>query len=157
MISITKLSFNTRYSPLFSKFKAIRLFSSSQPASFEIDVKSVKNEGEAMQLIKKTVESNPVVLFMKGNASRPLCGFSNRVTQILFNSPLNGPFATVNVLANEEVRVAIKKYSDWPTVPQLYVKGKFVGGCDIVYEMYVNGSFIGLLKENDLLSDESEV
>lgn len=108
-----------------------------------------------MELIETTVKSNPLVLFMKGNADRPLCGFSNRVTQILQTSPLNNPFATVNVLANEEIRSAIKKFSDWPTVPQLYVKGKFVGGCDIVYEMYKNGSFNDLLKDNRLVNDDN--
>lgn len=129
---------------------------SSNCSSFEIDVKGIKDEEEAMNLIKKTIESNALVLFMKGNASRPMCGFSNRVTQILLNSSLLHPFATVNVLSNEEIRSSIKKFSEWPTVPQLYVKGKFVGGCDIVYEMYSNGSFNDLLNENELLCKDDQ-
>ena len=87
--------------------------------------------------IKQTVTDNPVVLFMKGNASFPQCGFSGRVIQIL--QTLETDFVTVNVLDNEAVRAGIKEYSNWPTIPQLYVGGEFIGGCDILTEMYESG------------------
>ena len=87
--------------------------------------------------IKKTVEDNTVVLFMKGNANFPQCGFSGRAIQIL--QALDTEFVTVDVLSNEEVRQGIKEYSNWPTIPQLYVKGEFLGGSDIMTEMYESG------------------
>lgn len=112
---------------------------------------SPKSEAEAFQLIKKTVEENPLVLFMKGTTDRPQCGFSRTVIQILLQYPTLHRFTTVNVLSNEEIRAAIKKYSNWPTIPQLFVKGEFVGGCDIVYEMYRNGSLQELFEKEKLL------
>jgi len=87
--------------------------------------------------IKDTVTSNDVVLFMKGTKSMPQCGFSSRVAGVL--NFMGVEFADVNVLADEAMRQGIKDYSDWPTVPQLYVKGEFVGGCDIVTEMTLSG------------------
>lgn len=87
--------------------------------------------------IKKTVEDNTVVLFMKGNANFPQCGFSGRAIQIL--QSLDTEFVTVDVLSNEEVRQGIKEYSNWPTIPQLYVNGEFLGGSDIMTEMYESG------------------
>jgi len=87
--------------------------------------------------IKETVTNNDIVLFMKGNASFPQCGFSGRSVQIL--NALNAEFVTVDVLSNEAVRQGIKEYSNWPTIPQLYIKGEFVGGCDIMTEMYESG------------------
>ena len=87
--------------------------------------------------IKQTVDGNPVVLFMKGNASFPQCGFSGRAIQIL--QSLDAEFVTVDVLSNEQVRQGIKEYSNWPTIPQLYVKGEFIGGSDIMTEMYEAG------------------
>jgi len=87
--------------------------------------------------IKETVTNNDIVLFMKGNANFPQCGFSGRAVQIL--STLEAEFVTVDVLSNDEVRQGIKDYSNWPTVPQLYVKGEFIGGSDIMTEMYESG------------------
>ena len=87
--------------------------------------------------IKKTVESNDVVLFMKGTKMFPQCGFSSRVKQIL--DYLEVDFKDVNVLESDEMRQGIKDFTDWPTTPQLYVKGEFVGGCDIVTEMTLSG------------------
>jgi len=87
--------------------------------------------------IKETVTDNEVVLFMKGTKSMPQCGFSSRVAGVL--NFMGVEFADVNVLADEAIRQGIKDYSDWPTVPQLYVKGEFVGGCDIVTEMTLSG------------------
>ncbi len=87
--------------------------------------------------IKQTVTDNQVVLFMKGNANFPQCGFSGRAVQIL--QALETEFVTVDVLSSDVVRQGIKDFSNWPTIPQLYVKGEFVGGCDIMTEMYESG------------------
>ena len=95
--------------------------------------------------IKNDVTVNPVMLYMKGNAMFPQCGFSARVVQILTH--LGVPFQTANVLEDPELRDGVKQFSQWPTVPQLYVKGEFVGGCDIVTEMYQSGELEALLTE----------
>ncbi|MFT5111603.1 MAG: monothiol glutaredoxin [Parasphingorhabdus sp.] len=87
--------------------------------------------------IKELVESNDVVLFMKGSPDFPQCGFSGRATQIL--NSCGAKFASVDVLQNNEVREGIKVYSSWPTIPQLYIGGEFVGGSDILMELYENG------------------
>ncbi len=87
--------------------------------------------------IKDTVTTNDVVLFMKGTKMMPQCGFSSRVAGVL--NFMGVDYADVNVLADEEIRQGIKDYSDWPTIPQLYVKGEFVGGCDIITEMTLSG------------------
>ncbi len=102
--------------------------------------------------IADTVNENPVVLFMKGNAEQPQCGFSALVVQILDHMGVD--YATVNVLANDEIRQGIKTYSDWPTIPQLYVKGEFVGGCDIVKEMFQAGELKPFLVEQGVLEAE---
>ena len=91
----------------------------------------------AQEQIKDAVTTNDVVLFMKGTKSMPQCGFSSRVAGVL--NFMGVEFADVNVLADEAIRQGIKDYSDWPTVPQLYVKGEFVGGCDIITEMTLSG------------------
>lgn len=87
--------------------------------------------------IKETVENSDVVLFMKGTKTMPQCGFSSRVAGVL--NFMGVDYSDVNVLADEEIRQGIKDYSDWPTIPQLYVKGEFVGGCDIITEMTLSG------------------
>jgi monothiol glutaredoxin len=97
------------------------------------------------EFIDKEVKSNEVVLFMKGTPQFPMCGFSGQVVQIL--DYLGVPYKGLNVLESDELRQGIKDYSNWPTVPQLYVKGEFVGGCDIVREMFQAGELQGLLKE----------
>ena len=91
----------------------------------------------AFERIEADVKSNPVVLFMKGTPVFPQCGFSARVVQVL--SHIGVPFKGVNVLEDMEVREGIKAYANWPTIPQLYVKGEFVGGCDIIREMFQAG------------------
>jgi monothiol glutaredoxin len=95
--------------------------------------------------IQNEITEHPVMLYMKGTAMFPQCGFSARVVQIL--SHLSVPFHTANVLEEPELRDGIKEFSQWPTIPQLYVKGEFVGGCDIVTEMFQSGELEGLLKE----------
>ncbi len=87
--------------------------------------------------IKQEVDGNDVVLFMKGTPQMPMCGFSGQVVQIL--DYLGVAYKGVNVLANDEIRNGVKEFSNWPTIPQLYVKGEFVGGCDIVREMFQAG------------------
>ncbi|MGB8812114.1 MAG: Grx4 family monothiol glutaredoxin [Paracoccaceae bacterium] len=91
----------------------------------------------AVDQIKDTITKNDVVLFMKGTKMMPQCGFSSRVAGVL--NFMGVEFADVNVLADADIRQGIKDFSDWPTIPQLYVKGEFVGGCDIVTEMTISG------------------
>jgi len=93
---------------------------------------------DAQKKIHETVTGNPVVLFMKGTPQFPQCGFSATVVQILKACGVN-QFASVNVLAEPDIRQGIKDYANWPTIPQLYINGEFVGGCDIVKEMYQAG------------------
>ena len=87
--------------------------------------------------IDKDIKANKIILFMKGDKDAPQCGFSAQVVHIL--SDLNLDFTTQNVLADEDLRQGIKEYSDWPTIPQLYVDGEFIGGCDIITEMFQSG------------------
>jgi monothiol glutaredoxin len=103
----------------------------------------------AHDFIARTVADNEVVLFMKGVPDQPGCGFSAIVVQILDH--LGVEFAGVNVLLSDELRQGIKAYSDWPTIPQLYVKGEFIGGCDIIREMFQSGELKTLLAEQGLL------
>jgi monothiol glutaredoxin len=117
---------------------------------------SPKTESEAIELIRRTVEENPLVVFMKGTVDQPQCGFSRTVIQILKQYPNLSRFTTVNVLSSDSIRTAIKTFSDWPTIPQLYVKGNFVGGCDIVYEMYRNGSLTELFEKEKLVDQISK-
>jgi monothiol glutaredoxin len=95
--------------------------------------------------IQGDIENNDVMLYMKGTPMFPQCGFSARVIQILTH--MNVPFHTANVLEDDELREGIKSFSQWPTIPQLYVKGEFVGGCDIITEMFQNGELETLMKE----------
>jgi monothiol glutaredoxin len=100
---------------------------------------------EVFDRIQGEIAENPVMLYMKGNAMFPQCGFSARVVQILTH--LEVPFKTANVLEDAELREGIKQFSQWPTIPQLYVKGELVGGCDIVTEMFQSGELETLLAE----------
>jgi monothiol glutaredoxin len=102
-------------------------------------------DNPAFAQIKSTLDQHKVVLFMKGTPVFPQCGFSARVTQILTH--LGVPFHGVNVLADMEIREGIKAYTNWPTIPQLYVAGEFVGGCDIVTEMFQSGELTTMLTE----------
>ena len=95
--------------------------------------------------IQTEITEHPVMLYMKGTAMFPQCGFSARVVQIL--NHMGVPFHTANVLEDAELRDGIKQFSNWPTIPQLYVKGEFVGGCDIVTEMFQSGELAGLLRD----------
>jgi monothiol glutaredoxin len=101
---------------------------------------------DARQFIEQTVSGNQVVLFMKGTSQFPQCGFSGRAIQILKSCGVKN-LVTVNVLEDEEVRQSVKEYANWPTIPQLYVNGQFVGGSDIMIEMFENGELQELLKQ----------
>ncbi len=103
--------------------------------------------------IDNEVKTNDVVLFMKGNAQQPMCGFSGRATQIL--NHLGVTYKTVNVLDSDEIRQGIKDYTNWPTVPQLYVKGEFVGGSDIMMEMFQSGELKQLMDEKGVAQAKS--
>ena len=104
-------------------------------------------------MIEKTVTTNDVVLFMKGTKTMPQCGFSSRVAGVL--NFMGVEFADVNVLADDGIRQGIKDYSDWPTIPQLYVKGEFVGGCDIVTEMTLSGELDQLFEAKGVAYDKA--
>ena len=99
-------------------------------------------------LIKNEIEHNDVCLFMKGTPDAPQCGFSMAVSNIL--KILEVKFNGINVLENEQIRQGIKEFSEWPTIPQLYIKNEFVGGCDIVKEMYENGELKKILKDKNV-------
>ncbi len=105
---------------------------------------------KANEFIEDTIKKNKLVLFMKGTAQFPQCGFSSSVVEILKKLGINS-LATVNVLEDPDVRQGIKDYSEWPTVPQLYINGEFIGGADIISEMYENGELKEILTKNKLL------
>ena len=100
-------------------------------------------------VIKKLIDTNDVCLFMKGVPDAPQCGFSMTVSNILKH--LNVNFKGINVLDDQNLRQGIKEYSDWPTIPQLYIKGEFIGGCDIVKEMFENGELKSLLENKKII------
>ncbi len=103
--------------------------------------------------IQSEITENPVMLYMKGNAMFPQCGFSARVVQILTH--MGVPFKTANVLEDAALRDGIKTFSNWPTIPQLYVKGEFVGGCDIITEMFQSGELASMLDEKGIAHEAS--
>ena len=105
---------------------------------------------EINEKIKNILKTDNIVLFMKGTPDAPQCGFSMAVSNILKHLKVN--FKGINVLENNEIRQGIKDYTDWPTIPQLYVKGEFVGGCDIIKEMFEKGELKKLFEDKSLLS-----
>ena len=107
--------------------------------------KAVDGQDEALKMIKEHVESNHVMLYMKGSPAMPMCGFSARVVDALKKEGVD--FSSVNVLDYPAIREAVKKYAEWPTIPQLYVNGEFIGGCDIVMAMHESGELKDLLAE----------
>ncbi|MGD1870397.1 MAG: Grx4 family monothiol glutaredoxin [Neomegalonema sp.] len=109
----------------------------------------------AIEQIKQTVQENDVVLFLKGTKNFPQCGFSSRVAQIL--NFMEVEFADVNVLEDDALRQGVKDFTQWPTIPQLYVKGEFVGGCDIITEMTLNGELDQVLEEKAVSFNKAAV
>ncbi|MCI4664322.1 MAG: Grx4 family monothiol glutaredoxin [Neomegalonema sp.] len=105
--------------------------------------------------LKQLVSDNDVVLFMKGTKTFPQCGFSSRVAAIL--NFMKTPYQDVNVLEDDAVRAGVKEFSDWPTIPQLYVKGEFVGGCDIITEMTLSGELDQLLDDQGVAYDKDAI
>ena len=108
---------------------------------------------ETKTKIDETVKANDVVLYMKGTKEMPQCGFSSRVAGVL--NYMGVSFADVNVLADEDIRQGLKDYSDWPTIPQMYVKGEFVGGCDIITEMTLSGELDQLFDAKGVAYDKA--
>ncbi len=108
----------------------------------------MNNNDHVYQNIENEINSNDVMLFMKGTPVFPQCGFSARVVDIL--TKVGVKFATLNVLESHEMREGIKKFSNWPTIPQLYVKKEFIGGCDIITEMFESGELLELLNTNGI-------
>ena len=104
---------------------------------------------DTKEKIKNLIKENDVCLFMKGTPESPQCGFSMAVSNVLKH--INIKFLGVNVLEDEKLRQEIKEFSDWPTIPQLYIKGEFIGGCDIVKEMFETGELKNLLKEKNII------
>lgn len=107
-------------------------------------VKSRAEGGDIFSEIRKEVTENPIVLYMKGTPDQPMCGFSARAVQIL--SSYNMPYYAVNILADPEKRQGIKDFSDWPTIPQVYIQGEFLGGSDILTQMYETGELDEVIK-----------
>lgn len=107
---------------------------------------------DAKARIEETIGKNDVVLYMKGTKEMPQCGFSSRVAGVL--NYMGVDYADVNVLADEDIRQGIKDFSDWPTIPQLYVKGEFVGGCDIITEMTLSGELDTMFDQNGVTYDK---
>ena len=105
-------------------------------------------DDQTKNLIQSQIDNNEVCLFMKGTPDAPQCGFSMAVTNLLKILEVN--FQSVNVLENQSIREGIKIFSDWPTIPQLYIKKEFVGGCDIIKEMYENGELKKILSEKNI-------
>jgi len=100
--------------------------------------------------IQQEIDNNDIVLFMKGSASFPQCGFSAAVVQILSEAGVS--FRDIDVLQNDDIRQGIKDFTNWPTIPQLYVKGEFVGGCDIIRDMFETGELTTLFKEKEIVT-----
>jgi monothiol glutaredoxin len=113
----------------------------------------MNNNIDLTEQIKNEIQSNDIVLFMKGTPVFPMCGFSAAVVQIL--SDLKVKFSSVNVLDGDEMREGIKNYSNWPTIPQLYVKEEFIGGCDIIKEMHESGELLELFNTKGIETNNS--
>jgi monothiol glutaredoxin len=132
---------------------AARYFSDDSHDDFKPKKKEVQDEDmkEVLELIDKQVKDNPLLLFMKGTPSKPQCGFSLQVVRIL--NAVGADFSSINVLEYPAIREGVKKYSEWPTIPQLYVNGEFIGGCDIITNMYKEGELESMLKDKKLIKE----
>ncbi|KAL2914383.1 monothiol glutaredoxin grx5 [Polyrhizophydium stewartii] len=127
-----------------------------QPAAFGVAAFVRRNLSDSLRSeIDKAVKGNDVVVFMKGNKEAPQCGFSRAVVQILQLQGVQN-FKTVNVLADEAVRNGIKEYSSWPTIPQVFIKGEFVGGCDILLNMHQSGELEQLLAQQGIVRESQD-
>jgi monothiol glutaredoxin len=130
-----------------------RAFSNESHDDFMPKRKQIASElTEVVKLIDGEVKKYPILLFMKGTAAKPQCGFSLKVVRIL--NAVGADFASINVLEYPAIREGVKAYSEWPTLPQLFVNGEFIGGCDIVDGMHQDGSLKKMLEEKNLLSEK---
>ena len=148
--SVSAINFSSTTSSHTDRNYSIRQFSDSHDdfsPQKKTDISSESEESTILDLIDSHVKANRVMLYMKGSPNQPMCGFSATVVQILKNS--GADFASVNVLDYPEVREGVKKYAQWPTIPQLYVDGEFVGGCDIIKDMDDSGELKELLKVDE--------
>ena len=109
---------------------------------------------DVMDTIREQIESNPIILYMKGNPQQPMCGFSARTVQCLM--ACGKPFAYVDILSHSQIRASLPDYSDWPTFPQLYIAGELVGGCDIVVELYESGELQPLIDSSGAGADAND-
>jgi monothiol glutaredoxin len=155
-------SFISTSKPRFSYLKSLKNFSTSNSndakqdeihSDFKPKIKQEINDENVLRLIDEWVKGNDVTLFMKGTREMPRCGFSNFVVQIL-NFYKIKKVKVINILESPLLRESVKQYSNWPTFPQLYVKGNLVGGCDIIKEMHENGTFKELVEREVLQSSE---
>ncbi|MEH0831332.1 Grx4 family monothiol glutaredoxin [Anaplasma bovis] len=106
---------------------------------------------DLMDRIRQDIENNDIVLYMKGTGTAPQCGFSGMVVEVLRRIGVS--FKDIDVLRDPALREAVKKFADWPTIPQLYIRGEFIGGCDIVREMYASGELLEVLKSKGIIKD----
>jgi len=128
-----------------SILQGLKLFSSDSHDDFAPKRKAIDGADEAMKIIGEHVKNNKIMLYMKGKPSAPMCGFSAKTVGILQKEGID--FSSVNVLDYPTIREGVKKYSQWPTIPQLYIDGEFVGGCDIITSMHESGELKELLNE----------
>lgn len=155
VVKSTKKSINaslTQISPIFQNKRFFSAIGEGSDPAFSAQSKpqqsqTEKEQDDLLQQIDSVVKSYPVVLFMKGTPAQPQCGFSRRVVQIL--SQLEVSYEACNVLDSVELREGIKVYANWPTIPQLFVNGEFVGGCDIVTQMFQQGELQDILPKNE--------
>ena len=147
---LNRLASQLRSVPVARYFSAGKIDSDSH-SDFQPKVKV--ESGSAKDFIDKVVKGNKVVLFMKGTPQQPMCGFSNYVVQALGYYGVKD-YYSVNVLEDNEVREEVKKYSDWPTLPQLYINHEFVGGCDILSEMHQKNELLEFLKKQGVVSNK---
>jgi monothiol glutaredoxin len=131
--------------PVPAAFQQKAFFSDDSHNDFAPKRKEVSGEEQALQMIKDHVSNNHIMLYMKGNPAQPMCGFSAKVVQTLQTE--GADFSSVNVLDYPAIREGVKKFSEWPTIPQLYVNGEFLGGCDIILAMHESGELAECLKE----------
>lgn len=150
---------SARYLSLSRAVRPTRAFTrtfTSSPDShddFKPKKKTIPDDmNEVLKVIEDQVKKNPVILYMKGTPSKPQCGFSGQAVRIL--NAIGVPFSFVNILEYPAVREGVKLYSEWPTLPQLYVAGEFVGGCDIMTTMYNSGDLQKLFESHKLVKDE---
>ncbi|KEZ40653.1 Monothiol glutaredoxin-5, mitochondrial [Scedosporium apiospermum] len=148
-----------------ARFSAVSLLRTATRTTLQTTLLTPRNRpllarllsDQTRQAIDKAVATAPVVLFMKGTPEAPQCGFSRASVQILGMQGVDpAKFAAFNVLEDDELRQGIKEYSDWPTIPQLYLAGEFIGGCDILVSMHQSGELAKLLAKNGVLFEEGE-